>query len=113
MAALFMIALFLTAVFLILLILVQRGKGGGLAGAFGGMGGQSAFGTKAGDTFATNVKLLDAESKRLLKSASSRGEGENSILRTQIDELSSEIVRGLAPAGSRGAASQSQQRRQH
>ena len=47
----FMILLFLLALFLILLILVQRGKGGGLAGAFGGMGGQSAFGTKAGDTF--------------------------------------------------------------
>ncbi|NQT16371.1 MAG: preprotein translocase subunit SecG [Planctomycetes bacterium] len=47
----FMILLLLTAVFLILLILVQRGKGGGLAGALGGMGGQSAFGTKAGDTF--------------------------------------------------------------
>src|SRR5262245_3463757 len=41
----------LTAIFLILLVLVQRGKGGGLAGAFGGMGGQSAFGTKAGDLF--------------------------------------------------------------
>ena len=40
-----------TAIFLILLVLVQRGRGGGLAGAFGGMGGQSAFGTKAGDTF--------------------------------------------------------------
>jgi preprotein translocase subunit SecG len=47
----FGILLFLTALFLILLVLVQRGKGGGLAGAFGGMGGQSAFGTKAGDTF--------------------------------------------------------------
>ncbi|HZZ73610.1 MAG TPA: preprotein translocase subunit SecG [Pirellulales bacterium] len=41
----------LTASFMILLILIQRGKGGGLAGAFGGMGGQSAFGTKAGDLF--------------------------------------------------------------
>jgi len=41
----------LLCAFLILLILIQRGKGGGLAGAFGGMGGQSAFGTKAGDTF--------------------------------------------------------------
>jgi preprotein translocase subunit SecG len=40
-----------TALFLIVLILIQRGKGGGLAGAFGGMGGQSAFGTKAGDLF--------------------------------------------------------------
>ena len=32
-------------------MLIQRGRGGGLAGAFGGMGGQSAFGTKAGDLF--------------------------------------------------------------
>jgi preprotein translocase subunit SecG len=48
---LFMVLLFFVAVFLILLILIQRGKGGGLSGAFGGLGGQSAFGTKAGDTF--------------------------------------------------------------
>jgi preprotein translocase subunit SecG len=46
-----MVVLFVAAVVLILLVLVQRGKGGGLAGALGGMGGQSAFGTKAGDTF--------------------------------------------------------------
>ena len=51
MSTLLMVLLFITAVFLILLVLVQRGKGGGLAGAFGGMGGQSAFGTKAGDLF--------------------------------------------------------------
>jgi len=43
--------LFVLGGFLILLVLIQRGKGGGLAGAFGGMGGQSAFGTKAGDLF--------------------------------------------------------------
>lgn len=40
-----------TALVLIFLVLIQRGRGGGLAGAFGGMGGQSAFGTKAGDVF--------------------------------------------------------------
>ena len=51
------ISLTLTAIFLILLILVQRGRGGGLAGAFGGMGGQSAFGTKAGDAF-TKVTII-------------------------------------------------------
>ena len=50
-AVLLMILLLITAVFLIILVLIQRGKGGGLAGAFGGMGGQSAFGTKAGDLF--------------------------------------------------------------
>jgi preprotein translocase subunit SecG len=45
--------------FLIVLILVQRGKGGGLAGAFGGAGGQSAFGTKAGDMF-TKITAVTA-----------------------------------------------------
>lgn len=39
------------SLFLILLVLIQRGRGGGLTGALGGPGGQSAFGSKAGDTF--------------------------------------------------------------
>ncbi|MCA9126782.1 MAG: preprotein translocase subunit SecG [Planctomycetales bacterium] len=47
----FGITIFLSSVFLILLVLVQRGRGGGLTGALGGPGGQSAFGTKAGDLF--------------------------------------------------------------
>ncbi|MFK7735897.1 MAG: preprotein translocase subunit SecG [Pirellulaceae bacterium] len=47
----FGIAIFLSSMFLILLVLVQRGRGGGLTGALGGPGGQSAFGTKAGDLF--------------------------------------------------------------
>ncbi len=51
MQTLLAILLVLLSLFLILLILIQQGKGGGLAGAFGGMGGQSAFGTKAGDLF--------------------------------------------------------------
>ncbi len=45
------LSLFFLSVFLVLLILVQRGRGGGLAGALGGAGGQSAFGAKAGDLF--------------------------------------------------------------
>ena len=47
------------AFFLILLVLVQRGRGGGLAGALGGAGGQSAFGAKAGDTF-TKITMWTA-----------------------------------------------------
>jgi preprotein translocase subunit SecG len=47
----FELAIAFVSLFLILLVLVQRGRGGGLAGALGGMGGQSAFGTRAGDTF--------------------------------------------------------------
>lgn len=45
------------AIVLMLLILLQRGKGVGLAGAFGGAGGTTAFGAKTGDmlTWATIV----------------------------------------------------------
>ncbi|HWG45041.1 MAG TPA: preprotein translocase subunit SecG [Gemmataceae bacterium] len=45
------VILLLVGLFLILLVLIQKGKGGGLAGAFGGSGGSSAFGSRAGDTF--------------------------------------------------------------
>jgi preprotein translocase subunit SecG len=59
MHTLILLVLILIATFLILLVLVQRGRGGGLAGALGGMGGQSAFGAKAGDTF-TKVTMWTA-----------------------------------------------------
>lgn len=57
--AVFNTLIVLTSLFLICLILIQRGKGGGLAGAFGGVGGSSAFGTKAGDTF-TKITVVTA-----------------------------------------------------
>jgi preprotein translocase subunit SecG len=53
------IALILASLFLILLVLIQRGKGGGLAGAFGGAGGSSAFGSRAGDAF-TRITIYAA-----------------------------------------------------
>ncbi|HUU38437.1 MAG TPA: protein kinase [Candidatus Desulfaltia sp.] len=53
---------------------------------------------KAGDMFATDVKVLDVETRKMLKSAGSRGEGADSILRTQIDELSRVISAGIGPA---------------
>src|SRR5713101_7671873 len=40
-----------------LLVLIQRGKGGGLAGMLGGSGGASAFGSRAGDLF-TRITLV-------------------------------------------------------
>jgi preprotein translocase subunit SecG len=57
--AIFKLLLSAMAIFLILLVLVQRGRGGGLAGALGGMGGSSAFGAKAGDVF-TRVTIVAA-----------------------------------------------------
>jgi len=53
------VVILILSLFLILLILIHRGKGGGLAGAFGGSGGSSAFGSRAGDKF-TRITLVVA-----------------------------------------------------
>src|SRR5436190_4917133 len=47
----------IVCLFMILLVLIQKGRGGGLASAFGGAGGNTAFGSKTGDvlTWATSV----------------------------------------------------------
>jgi len=50
----------LCAVILVLLVLIQRGRGGGLAGAFGGPGGHSAFGTKTADVFIKATAVMGA-----------------------------------------------------
>jgi serine/threonine-protein kinase len=51
--------------------------------------------TKAGNTFATDAKVLDVDTKALLASSSSHGDGVDSILKTQVDELSRQILDGL------------------
>jgi len=53
---------------------------------------------KAGETFATDVKVLDVDTKRLLRSSSSKGEGVSSIINKQIDELTKEISAGIGLA---------------
>lgn len=50
----------LLSAFIILLVLIQRGKGGGLAGAFGGAGGSSPFGSRAGDAFTRFTLIIAA-----------------------------------------------------
>jgi len=55
-----MILFLLVGVILILLVLIQKGRGGGLAGAFGGPGGHSAFGTKTADIFIKATAVLAA-----------------------------------------------------
>jgi len=54
---------------------------------------------KAGETFATDVKVLDVDTKKLLRSSSSKGEGVSSIINKQIDELTKEISEGLGLTG--------------
>ena len=60
MATVAMVLFLLCAVILVLLVLIQRGRGGGLAGAFGGPGGHSAFGTKTADVFIKATAVLGA-----------------------------------------------------
>src|SRR5687768_18484509 len=47
----------IVCLFLIMLVLIQKGRGGELASAFGGGGGNTAFGSKTGDvlTWATSI----------------------------------------------------------
>jgi serine/threonine protein kinase/Tfp pilus assembly protein PilF len=53
---------------------------------------------KAGNAFATDVKVLDVATKRILTTVGARGDGVDSILKKQIDELSREIVGGFGRA---------------
>lgn len=111
--SIFAFLLFFTSVFMILLILIQRGKGGGLAGAFGGMGGQSAFGTKAGDTF-TKITVVTAviwfilgiSTILILKGGSSKvrfGDGD----RPASQSVTTEPASGETSSGDTGAATES------
>ncbi len=61
---------------------------------------------KAGETFMMTVQVLDAETKRLINSADSRGQGTDSILNAQIDELSRKICAGLGIAGDKAQSAQ-------
>jgi tetratricopeptide (TPR) repeat protein len=53
---------------------------------------------KAGDMFVTDIKVLDVQTKKILKSANAKGKGAESILENQIDKLSKEIAEGVGLA---------------
>ncbi len=55
--------------------------------------------TKAGNIFATNIKVLDVKTKKSLASATAQGEGDDSILKTHIDELADKITESLNIGG--------------
>jgi serine/threonine protein kinase/tetratricopeptide (TPR) repeat protein len=51
--------------------------------------------TKADELFATDVKVMDVRTKKIIKSISTTGNGISSILEYQIDELSRGIAQGV------------------
>jgi len=48
----------LVCLFLLVVVLLQQGKGGDIAAAFGGSSSQTAFGARAGATFLTRATAL-------------------------------------------------------
>ncbi len=81
------VIIFILGLFLILLVLIQRGKGGGLVGALGGIGGSSPFGSRAGDTFtrftiytAALWLFLTMLQVRIIQDNARRGQTEESLL---------------------------------
>src|SRR5437762_6750007 len=108
MGTLLAVLLFIIAVFLILLVLIQRGRGGGLTGALGGMGGQSAFGTKAGDLF-TRITIVVAAIWVLLAMAAlkmlnqTNVSGFNQALRGQATPTTKTGEGGLLPSATKSS----------
>lgn len=93
--------------FMTLLILIQRPKGGGLSGAFGGAGGGSTavFGAKTGDilTLITVgffvVFLVLGVALNYTTRADARSEGKAKISEEFIEDPASGGPAGTAPAG--------------
>ncbi|MGZ5454625.1 MAG: tetratricopeptide repeat protein, partial [Candidatus Aminicenantales bacterium] len=54
--------------------------------------------TRAGQTFVTEFKLLDAGSRDIVSTAAERGVGEDSILNVLVDEMSRRIAGGMGVA---------------
>ena len=55
---LFFTLMIVISVFMVLLILIQKGRGGGLSSAFGGSGGNTAFGNKTGDVLTWTTAVV-------------------------------------------------------
>jgi preprotein translocase subunit SecG len=91
------------SVFLIFIVLLQRGRGGGLAGAFGATGGQSAFGTKAGDVF-TRITIGVAVAWVALAAATTFAMRAESTGRFHAEAAEEPGVVPALPPGGAGAA---------
>lgn len=92
--------------FLMLIVLIQRGRGGGLSGAFGGGGGGGgAFGAKTGDVFtwitvivATVFVLLAVVSNFVFDLSSVAAQPESAISSATDTEEAGEIGEEAPPA---------------
>ena len=91
----------LISLFLVLLILIQKGRGGGLSSAFGGAGGNTAFGSKTGDvltwvtSIAFGVFLLLAIALNLLSNARQAASNADAVRIQYGGSMKPENAKGL------------------
>jgi preprotein translocase subunit SecG len=87
----------IVCLFLVIVVLLQSGKAADLAGAFGGMGSQTAFGPRGSATLLSKATTVAAAAFMLtsltLSIMSNRASGSRSILENQT-----------APAAQKGAS---------
>lgn len=95
------VLLIIVCILLIILVLLQKGKGAGLAAAFGGAGGQSAFGSKTGDVF-TWITIVAAVAFLLLAMIVTFVYKPVSTLDSSTQQFTQS--QGLPPAGDAAAA---------
>lgn len=88
----------IVAFFLVIVVLLQSGKAADLAGAFGGMGSQTAFGPRGAatvlskaTTIAAVLFMLTSISLGIVKSRGQRGGGDSVIERTGLGTNTEEV----------------------
>ena len=97
----------LVCVFLIIVVLLQSGKAADLAGAFGGMGSQTAFGPRGSATLLSKATTASAivfmVTSLTLSILATRG---GSGAKTVLDNASGQTAPAKAPAPGKGPAGQ-------
>ena len=104
MVILFTIVHIIVCLFLVIVVLLQSGKAADLAGAFGGMGSQTAFGPRGSATVLSKATTLAAAlfmvTSMSLAIVATRTAGTSStVLERQAGKLSKPAPQKQAPAG--------------
>ncbi|HTQ56482.1 MAG TPA: preprotein translocase subunit SecG [Bryobacteraceae bacterium] len=103
----------LVCIFLIIVVLLQSGKAADLAGAFGGMGSQTAFGPRGSATLLSKattasaiIFMITSLSLSILATRGSGSSGAKTVLDTSGASQSAPVKKGPAPAPAKAPASQ-------
>src|SRR5579863_7903856 len=88
--------------FLIIVVLLQSGKAADLAGAFGGMGSQTAFGPRGSATLLSKATTISAVlfmvTSLSLSILATKGAGLGATVLEDVQQKSAPVKKGPAPA---------------